>query len=51
MRQRIARQKIARQKIVFFTTLMAMSFTSFAQSDAASQVEMKGSEGTSLVGR
>lgn len=50
MRQRIARQKIARQKIVFFTTAIAMSFASFAQSDGAAQVELKGSEGSSLVG-
>ncbi|NMH60332.1 PQQ-dependent sugar dehydrogenase [Alteromonas ponticola] len=37
-------------KIVFFITLLTMSFVTFGQSDQSAQVEMKGSQGTSLTG-
>ena len=38
-----------RQKIVFLITMIATSFTTLAQSDSPTQVQMQGSEGTSLV--
>ncbi|NVK54702.1 MAG: PQQ-dependent sugar dehydrogenase [Alteromonadaceae bacterium] len=40
-----------RHKIAFLVTLIATSFGAFAQSGSAAQVEMKGSEGTTLVGQ
>lgn len=39
-----------RQKLACFTTLMALSFTTLAQSGSSTQVEMTGSQGTTLTG-
>ncbi|MDC8830239.1 PQQ-dependent sugar dehydrogenase [Alteromonas gilva] len=43
-------KRIIRQKIALLVTLLAASFVAAAQFGSSAQVEMKGSEGTSLVG-
>ena len=44
------RKRITRQKITLLITMLATSFVALAQSDLPTKVEMKGSNGTTLVG-
>jgi len=44
------RKRITRQKITLLFTLLTTSFVASAQSDFPTQVELKGSKGTALVG-
>ncbi|WOI38554.1 PQQ-dependent sugar dehydrogenase [Alteromonas sp. CI.11.F.A3] len=45
------RKRITRQKIALLITLLATSFVATSQSELPTQIDMKGSKGTTLVGK